>query len=204
MLMWSGGLDSTALLAWLCQSSSSAYPVRTIAVNHSMVPCNAQQKKARQTILAELKAKGHHVEHREVDIEANNTGCVTGGICQPLLWLPVGVLALREDEDLYLGYVKGDDIWHYRYALFSAFDSFMAMMQKTGKLQLTYEWTDKVDLVRELRKANLLQHIWYCEQSDNDKPCGKCHSCERHRDVLRRMRAADRAVRSCVNKHTQA
>ncbi|HEV8061104.1 MAG TPA: 7-cyano-7-deazaguanine synthase [Gemmataceae bacterium] len=190
LLLWSGGCDSTLMLFWFArQAVANGDPApRTLAINYEQVPCAEQQRKARGAILKELAHRKLPVQHAELTLTketeaaieceqgANADGSRTG-LVQPALWLSLAQPFLQPTENLYLGYVRGDDIWHYRTQLFDAFNAMQGVLKKTGTLQLPYEWWPKCSVISELRAADLLKHVWYCEDRTVKKPCGSCPAC---------------------------
>ena len=192
LVVWSGGCDSTLVLYDLLKEQSEhpendllRPPVRAISINHCQVGAETQQKKARQRILERLRKKGFTILHTEVDIKNDGgfavTGC--GGLIQPAFWLPTAIPYLKEDEDLYLGYIAGDDIWHYRSDIFYVFEYMSRMTHRKGKLQFPLEWTKKYEVINRLKKARLLSLIYSCENpksKDTMRTCGRCNSCLRH------------------------
>lgn len=195
MLLWSGGLDSTALLLRLCKSDGTqGNPVRTLSIMHNMVVASAAESMMRHKIVAKLKRRGYHIKPTEVRIDGA-TGYNGKHLGQPVIWLPLGVNALDQKEDLYLAYVRGDDIWHYKGELVHAFNYLMAICGKDGALRYPLEWENKTDLAKELRDEHLLSMVWYCETPEparsltdfKHRPCGSCRSCLRHKEAIQKI-----------------
>ncbi len=188
VLLWSGGADSTLVLRDLL---ADRIPVKTVSINHSQVICHEQHAAARERITRKLekltdpldrKSKMFRPFEQTVITVTDSLGGVghEGGLCQPLIWLGLAMLHLDNGEDLYTGYIKGDDIaWHWD-DLQRAFKSLQRMRGGKGKLIAPLMWMDKVAVLKKLRGHNLLKDVWYCEDSKTHKPCGTCHSCVSH------------------------
>lgn len=185
LVCWSGGCDSTVVLANLLEQRT--IKVRTISIIHNQVGANAEQKSARQTIKNELTKKYGEFESFEVNItsDGNAVRSLQGGLCQPIIWLPLSTLYLQENEDLYVGYISGDDVWHYKQDLLKLFNYSQIIQSKIGILQMPLEWQTKSDIIYKLKQHNLYEYGWYCEYPTYDKKqCGICHSCEVHNMYL--------------------
>jgi len=186
LLTWSGGCDSTYLLNYLCQYATKDSPVRTISINHPQIAAYDMQVMARQRILEELIDNRHyHIDHTEVEIINNGpASCVSGtGSNQAAIWVSMALLYLNEGEDLYLGFIKKDDIWHSWPHMKTMFEEGLKLMGKTGKLNLHTEHLTKWEILKGLKEDKLLDMTWHCED-DSLTPCGRCISCETHQVAL--------------------
>lgn len=199
LLLWSGGCDSTALLCDLLKSRQTGQPglfidapgkepIRTIAVDHPQIGGNEYCKRARAALLPILRNRyGYKFEHGEVKIR--NSGIYMQpsdqGLVQPQIWLSQACAYLTKNENLYVGYIKGDDIWHYQGWLFESFRSLQAMAYRTGELKIPLEWFNKPVIISYLKKEKVLNKTWSCQESPkNGKPCHKCASCVSHATAL--------------------
>lgn len=178
LVLWSGGCDSTLILDGLLVNSSEYYPVRALTIIHDQVHPKKQPAKARERAKDYWKKKGYHLDHTEVkitrkgDIQATNYG-------QPIFWLSFAIPHLRDKEDLFLGYIREDCVWHRKENLYNVFDEWMKMSRRTGKLRTPFEWAHKSTIVNALKKSGLLKKTWWCEKnSESKKPCGSCFPCQ--------------------------
>lgn len=188
LISFSGGCDSTVLLYNWAETSSLTYPVHALSISHEGVPNLVQQKKARKKIIANLRARGFHIKHTELSITINQSEFwfeQGTGVSQPVMWVPSAVQCLKADENLLMGYIRSDDIMHYRKDLFDLFDTSQRLIGKTGKLELPLEWTPKTEIIKRLRDIKLYDLVWYCEGNTTSPiPCGHCSSCTKHRLAL--------------------
>ena len=189
LVLWSGGCDSTMVLWNLLQEQSHATPaIRTISINHYAVGGGPEQAQARATILGRLRAKGFRIDHSDVGVSKDGIAVVGGSIIQPLVWLATATQYLEATEDLYAGWVRGDDAWHYKHDIDWLFIHCQRMLFKTGALRYPLEFTHKSDVIADLRKNKLLDAVWWCEDPIGGKPCDRCGSCVTHKVALARER----------------
>lgn len=195
LVCWSGGHDSTLALLQLARKACWANPVKALAITHSQVLGAEENRNARKAILNWMKANGYFVIYQEVQIkhtkgyEWNDTRVPhakrtftcenSGGIMQPQLWIATASLYLDESEDLHMGYIRGDDVWHYREWMCDLFYNLKTLMHKKGDLQFPLEWMEKYEVIDQLKACGLLDLCWTCEAPDKGKPCGKCAPCKK-------------------------
>ncbi len=188
LVLWSGGCDSTLILADLAEDSSKKRPVRAISVECDQVGGAREQARARKRILKELRKRGHYITHGVIRVETKEGfGLNHYGQPQVTLWM-CAIQALEQKEDLHAGFLKGEDfgnVWtHYQ----SAFDNLQNASGRTGKLILPLLYTRKTEVIRRLQKLKLYGLCWYCDPGSKgrikSKPCGMCESCKTHRTAL--------------------
>lgn len=196
LVCWSGGCDSTLLLYALAHEATPWKPVRALNLRFDQVPCAEQQAAARRRILAYMRSRGLHVEYHEAVVH-NRKGTFVergNGLIQAQLWLSMAVSYLNHDEDLFMGYIRSDDMWHYRHDYGNGFQHLQLLAGKTGNLFMPLEWLTKADVILLNKEHNLLDKVWWCEgepvsSKDGDavtidqvayEPCHKCSSCLTH------------------------
>jgi len=196
IVCWSGGLDSTLVLCDLARAMKDGHApdkhgVRALSIVHEQVPCQPQARIARASLRVRFKEMGLRFDQTTVALKSSGRFQATrgSGLAQPLFWLGIAVSYLEEDEDLYMGYVHGDCVWHYSDHLKAAFGGLQGVGGRTGKLCLPLEWLRKVDVILKCQDLGLYDHCWWCEgdQADLVKlehgrlgPCGRCPACETH------------------------
>lgn len=187
LILWSGGCDSTLMLYYEATTAHAAgEPMPSaLSIDYDDQLANTRsQANARAALLKEFGRRGLRIPATTLTISKQGNLWVErhegGGLIQPLWWLSLAQTFLKPEEDLYLAYIRGDDIWHYREHLVAAFVAGQAMLKKTGKLCLPFEWVEKQDVLKELKQAGLDKLCWYCECAERGaaKPCGWCPSCK--------------------------
>lgn len=181
LVCWSGGCDSTLVLYELGTAARAWEPVRAVSFTHPQVPAADEQRRARAAILKEMRSRGLAIQHAEVTLQHKGDFDAPGGngSIQPVLWLSLALPYLRKEDDLYLGYVSEDNVWHYREWLYGAFANFKVFDHHEGSLRLPLEWVKKDEVHEKLRKLGLLRLCWTCEDPKKGKTCGKCGPCSR-------------------------
>jgi 7-cyano-7-deazaguanine synthase in queuosine biosynthesis len=184
LLVWSGGCDSTLSLLRLLKEKKT---VRTISIIHPQIYAAAENAAARLAVIRKLSEKGYIVKQigevvvstpsrRAIDIEGPNEG----GLVQPNIWLGLTATYLEKDEDLAFGYMKTDDLWHFRTEFVNVFNHFVKILNKeSSQLNFPLEWCDKAEIVKELLDNDLLKCCWTCETPTvYGLSCGSCTPCK--------------------------
>ena len=187
LISWSAGLDSTYLL--LCvlfpHNNEPTKSIRTISINSPQVLQYKKEKEQRKIIKRILKKSyGKTFDSQEVNISETKPGMICNqleGLSQPTLWVSLSTLYLDTNEDLYMGYVRGDDFWHFKKHVVKAFKSQQKLLGKKGKLLFPLEWKTKAKMISHLKKnfKDIYDNVTYCEEN-KEKPCGVCVCCKRH------------------------
>lgn len=183
-VIWSGGYDSTCLLHALAKW----FPDKQIIAISVYCDCIANKKrdnKARTKIKQLFKKQGiKNILYRQVYIKLPALGCCNG-LAQPAIWLSIIPYTTFGDYSaVCFGYIREDDIWHFIEPFKQVFYN-MAKITQNNKAQLYFplEFTSKVDVLSYLKYHGLFDACSTCEQEDfnNDKPCGVCASCKKHK-----------------------
>jgi len=189
VLLWSGGCDSTLVLSNLARDSTENNPVRTLAVIHPDVKAMEEQSAARKKVLKWMKGKGHHVLHQEVEFKHSSEsvlcpsldGVRTGsGANQYPIWLVAALSYLEVEEDLHVGYIRGDDIWEFHHDMQESFKSLLRIVGKKGELKFPLDRTKKTDVIDRLKDRGLYDLTWHCETPRKGERCGTCDPCIKH------------------------
>lgn len=197
LILWSGGCDSTLLLSTLVDRcldiDNEITEVRALAILHDQINARTEQKAARKNLLKVFKARGCNVRYTELTMKSRGNFCVEGGGCpQPVLWITNAMQYLGDEEDLYLGYIRGDDYWTYNTTINWAFDYLQKVLGKRGSIKAPLELMRKSDVIRELKRRRLYSKVWYCENPKNGRKCGKCEPCITHATALERIKYEDK------------
>jgi 7-cyano-7-deazaguanine synthase in queuosine biosynthesis len=183
-ILWSGGADSTLLLHDLATKAKEDHQiVKAITIMHPQILNSTFPVKYRERTLKQLKNQGlDNITHHIINIQTEGQFQIKNqiGLLQPIIWMTTVIPYLNEKEDLYVAYIREDDIWHYRYYLYDAFNSLQVIAQHTGQLLIPFEWTYKYEILRRLKQLNLT-NTWTCENPQKNKPCGKCQPCKNQR-----------------------
>jgi len=201
LLMWSGGCDSTLVLA---EHIKTGMPIRTVGVTHNNIHSSHHLRKVRERIMAWYGSVNW--PHSEIEVGHGDRYDVDAypcreGLSHPGVWLSIACQYLEKDEDLILAYIRGDDVWHYIGWLHHAFDGLQGVSKKTGKLLFPAEWTSKAEVIADIKKfPGLYDLVWWCEDPQTTiptkkkgvktEPCGRCHPCRTHAAALHEVEEA--------------
>lgn len=181
LVVWSGGCDSTAALIWALRAKNAQ--IRTISFSHHQLGAMPEQKRARAKIKKKLQKKYGTFESLECSL--GDVIILTEGLIQPLMWITSSCMALSADEDLMVGWVKADDVWHYKTEIHMLFQTLQGLLEKKGKLLCPCEWYDKSIIFEVLKEEKLLTDVFWCESpTSKGQPCQKCPSCKTHNMYL--------------------
>jgi len=192
LVLWSGGCDSTLVLYDLLKEGRS---VRTISITNNQIGNDKIQCRARKKIRTwfskwirkEFGKRGMFTSF-EVNISSfdhngyQGPGMVdNGSMVQPGLWVNIASLYSTKKEDLFVGWCRGDDIWHHRNSIFNSFGNVSKeVLSKSGSLWAPLEWTRKSEIIRRLKSIGLYDLTIWCEENDKKEPCGECVPCRTH------------------------
>ena len=113
-VLWSGGLDSTALLYCLAH----IFPDKCI-IAVSLEFTNAQScktdKECRKKLKRLFKKERLNISYCTSKVSVNTGGGSFYGLGQPIMWLmSLGMMSYTNmDAAVCFGYIKSDVIWHY-------------------------------------------------------------------------------------------
>lgn len=187
--MWSGGCDSTLVLHQLLTTLKETGDKRTVT---TFSFCHAQLGEPKMD--AELTARMSYTAfakkselplglNKVIAIDRHNISATTGSCPQPALWVSHVIPYIEDNSILFLGYHRGDDFWSY--GVFNpwaqAFIGLSRLFNKKIECRTPLHWASKVEIIRQLKTANIYDHTWYCEGcQSNGKPCGNCTPCQTH------------------------
>jgi len=208
-VLWSGGLDSTALITGLLEIKAQwgkhvDVSVRALSFNHDGVAGSERHRAARDD-LADVFA-GYDLGFKRAEILVDGGAHPElgddPGLIQPIMWVGWALPFVRCDEMLLLGYTKGDEAlaeWAYIHA------AARNLLHVCGKrkvdvlapLRSTARW----QIVQALRDTRLLSYARWCESPKKRKAqCSRtrrnvsqwCESCLKHHLALVEERARPR------------
>ena len=186
LIVFSGGLDSTALLAREFKDAKEDFETCYIPIYNNQNQYRKEMK-ARTKIIKRLqdlypysKFKGDNIfEYANHTLFGNESVLfmMTFVFLTTLVW-NIGY----KYQTISFGFVKGDDFWHMKTEFLEAFKSlYQCSYYGHGEVKIEFpiEWSSKKVLYNELETINIENLISYCEIAKNP-PCGECVSCKRH------------------------
>lgn len=188
VVVWSGGCDSTLILASLVDKykDDPDNPIVAISLNTEIISeaKRKSEENARIRIKKKFFDKGFKLVNlvvkiqllEDLDFEYKSD---VAGLSQPFLWIANVLPYLGKDDIVYFGYIEGDHLWHYK----SHFNWILTYAKQMLHLEnisfeTPLEWTTKAEVIKKLKSMDLYDDVWTCEQPNEvDVPCGKCHTC---------------------------
>ena len=180
IVVWSGGLDSTALLYGLAHR----FPNKTITALsiYSNAGSRNSDKISREKLKERFDKEGLNIKYVTVDFNVYTAG-MNGGLGQPVLWLTALASGVIGDNNaLCFGYISSDCIWHYIEDFKGAFKNLNNITgNMDNELYFPLEWCSKYSIIEYMKQHNLFDLCNYCEDADiynNGETCGKCKDCK--------------------------
>ena len=191
LLLWSGGVDSTAILLNMLDEGINPDLLAINEINCIEKTKNESEKKARKNIK-------YFIENRynvELNLkEINNTIEFKGdynNFTQIIIWLFASLFNLKntyktvnlgilENEFRSNGKILYDNIFDNAFKLISSSDQ----IDIIPKLTFPLEWYTKIDVIENFYNVNeftrkLFHYTSSCQNPNPDlTPCLKCHSCK--------------------------
>lgn len=202
LIPWSGGMDSTLLVY---EAVKAGHKVATVHLNGGQpekafkAERGALQKL--RTIVHERAVKAAHPDADPMHpVEISSRLEINAGATQmPTKQMPVwfmhcmSMIGANSDkanfDEVQLGYVLNDDAAASTPFLAEAWTALAKAIYgfdfEVPKLTFPLIRMRKLEVMKHLAQAHLLEHTWHCElpqlYSDGWRHCGKCISCERIR-----------------------
>lgn len=146
VMLWSGGFDSTALLL---HSLSSTYEKILVVTAKLGNAANVEEDaRARHDILEYLRINDNRIEKRYTFMNSTLDLALNGGI-QSMVWAMLASMATEryENFDLQMGFIRGDDYWHYKTEFETAVRNLCSINDKTPHFVYPLEWMYKKEFV---------------------------------------------------------
>lgn len=200
LIPWSGGLDSTLLVARALDRTKL-----DVHANYTTCKNNTTKQWCEEQALEELKKQFDSV-YRPI---TTHTGTIIdfpeieqhGASFQPFMWMmtmiPVASTLLEDDSDLrvQIGYIKTDDALEHFDRIDAAWKTIWDQVlpeHPAPILEAPLKHMEKADVLRALRRfeasrgITLVDNIWTCEQPQTYhsgsitgyQACGKCKPCQ--------------------------
>jgi 7-cyano-7-deazaguanine synthase in queuosine biosynthesis len=190
LVLWSGGFDSTCLVIEKLQEGDIDVMYVRLENNERM---QRREKKAigkLKILIKDANLKGSVIN--EFSFGYEYIDITKGMFALPGLWLQAAVYLVNPQvhSEINIGYVKGDDAWHYKSQIQKVYKSLLALVcdsQDVVPLKFPYEWYTKADILAGMESfmynKQMMNLIYYCENGAKS-PCGSCGSCKRHSSEL--------------------
>jgi len=217
VVVWSGGYDSTLVLAEVARRYSATATVVAVVVHSEFLgdAQTAMEAKARESFLKFAASRGWEIHVADVRFDTTRPPAaewtVHALLGQALLWFHAVVPYLCSNDRVYWGYIRHDEYWMVRDRLVRALEACTDAAFITG---VTFEYplagAEKHDVVRVLRELGVpTEDLWTCDSPHRDAngsftPCKECQKCRAlnvavatvDRETESRTRAAEQISRA--------
>lgn len=192
IVIWSGGVDSTLVLAQLLKEGTDVYTGYIKLANNKRK--TKRELKVRKKIKKIMKCyPGKIIEDRIFDnININHSSLkVYGQFNQPPLWALGSAYLSKECSEVIFGYVKGDDFWgiynSFELAFKSLYEIIYTGRSETPKVSFPLKWDNKHRVYQDAIKEPWFPYCWTCENPKKKKPCCDCLPCEKHIATMKKL-----------------
>lgn len=191
LILFSGGLDSTALVASALQKGQCDVMYADGGQHPEKVK---QELRARREIIEYLNATSPHKVRQDYRVPQHISFASAPGnrYSQPAAWLftALNVIDYDEHSELQVGYVYDDGgFCRWLPNIANAWRELQTFSRWHDPIPVDWPLIDKskVQILRDI-DPELINMIWVCEQPEtvegNVKQCGKCRPCKTARSTL--------------------
>jgi hypothetical protein len=150
ILFWSGGLDSTALLLHMVARPVEFPKVDIVSCEVDCTNNVKEDKAAREAIIKQLDNYDASWRKRFNIIDLKQELRFVGQCIQAALWAFVAGTSGQQGDDhveFYMGYIKGDDFWHFRTDFEEAVRAIAKMGAEKNQISFVYPWEWQTKMV---------------------------------------------------------
>lgn len=184
VVIWSGGLDSTAILYMAGMFSTKENPVITLSVREHH-RCNVgnmrAQSIARKKYLRFAKSIGHFVQAQEISVSGNAVGDTH--LKQHHLWASLFQVYFKPGDIVSWGYKQNEGPPKKEFLKFlNSFNSFAENFEEYQKAPIRHTFplrnVNGIQLTLMLMSFNIPKDCMFCCVAPiGIVPCGVCHKC---------------------------
>lgn len=196
LIVWSGGLDSTALVLDALHNKESFYTMYINLGNNKEK--SKMEREARQKIIELFIGGAYGVRLEDIIVEQPSVLTSYAIFKQTLIWLAGIVAALdsKKISEVRMGYVEYDSFWHIKTEFVNAYESLYKLchpeLEIIPLLKFPLEWKTKEEIVKKYyldkELGKLLDMVWVCEDPKNKKmpfkACKKCSPCRHFHQAI--------------------
>lgn len=213
LLLFSGGFDSTLLLAELVSHAKDDDCITAFSLDYGITGESKLRREyeSQLLIIRELnklypKVK---IKHETVSIYFNYGRDYiqnVKGLTQPIFWISNMIPFLKDGDELYLGYIREDQAILQEQNIYDLFNAANRIQEnKDIHLKLPNKYYDKCDIIEQLilNYPSLVEYCISCEDEYYNgigKVCGKCVPCMHLKQALVKLTAHYKEnIANCAN-----
>jgi hypothetical protein len=183
-VLWSGGVDSTALIIHLLNAGYQVTAGRiTIQNNEQQTRKEVAAINKMIPIITSFYPRFTSFYPRFTYTGSVSDICINGSVNNVLLqqvpmFLTV-IYQLREYDEFAMGYVMNDDAVSFVPDIINIYNSYKPLVQHLPTITFPLLKEKKTDIYYILPESLKPLVVWCESTCIDDAPCGHCHSCER-------------------------
>lgn len=200
--LWSGGLDSTAMIYRYLRAGHSVHAISCQLINNEG---QARKEIQARKQLAQLFRRDfpttfscwvdrlttlQHTGESFISVR----GSARLVLPQAPLWIMTALYADapsgEEIQAVLIGYVSGDDALEYEAELRAAWQGFDGLVHHLPPLEFPLATVRKSELVEGL-PPDYLRHVWVCGEPQKGRACDQCCDCRRHAIAIAEARLSN-------------
>ena len=196
IVLFSGGFDSTLVLARLVKEAEDNSTIYAVAIDHNLTGTQKLRREyeSQLLILRELRKQFPKIkiEHEVIHVESN---WITGdaynsiGLAQPIFWLCNIIPLLEHKDTLYLGYNQNDQAMLHEENINNLIKAACKIQEeKTVYTHYPLKYFPKTDVLKTLMEEfpYLVELCTSCEavRYEGEKVCGECVPCAHIKEAL--------------------
>lgn len=196
IVLFSGGYDSTLLLARLVCEARAGETICAVSVEHNLTGMQKLRREyeSQLLILRELRLQFPKIkiEHEVIKVESNWVSGDTGnsrGLAQPILWLCNTIPLLEDGDTIYFGYLQSDQAMLHELHINNLLEA-ACSIQEGKKINTHYplKYFTKTDVLNTLINEfpYLVDFCTSCEgvRYEGEAVCGTCVPCTHLKEAL--------------------
>lgn len=168
VVIWSGGVDSTLLLANLLEDASVNNPIGALSIDHSFLHAGKRQKEEeyRNKFIEEfIKPNKIPFVHETLSISTHHNFSGDHGMAQITAWVTMAVQMVNKDSTIHLGVLSGDDQVRRIHLVEELVETMNKMTGKNVKLSFPFldNCKPKTYTLNHAALMDVLKYTWVCE-----------------------------------------
>ena len=200
LLLFSGGFDSTLLLAELVSHSKDDDCITAFSLDYGITGESKLRREydSQVLIIRELNKLYPKVklQHETINIYFNyGRDYIQNikGLTQPIFWISNVIPFLNDGDQLYLGYIREDQAILQEQNIYDLFNAANRIQEnKDICLKLPNKYYDKCDIIEQLitNYPSLIEYCISCESEFYNgigKVCGSCTPCMHLKQALLKL-----------------
>lgn len=212
VLLFSGGFDSTLVLADMCDCARTGSTIYAVTIDHNITGTQKLRREyeSQLLILRALRQRYPNItiHHEIIKVESNWTvgdSMNCRGLSQPIFWV-CNILPFLEDNDyLHIAYNKDDQAILHEQDIRNMFDAALRIQgDKKVELHFPLKYRTKVEVIERLLGcySDIAQYCVSCEADfyNRGKLCGECIPCKHLKQALLNISLNNELLRESVNE----